>query len=52
MDCGWFDDDTAVLDEFLNVRARVGVPNFSLLAWVEPDFAFSNASNAGGKAFL
>jgi len=52
VDCGWFDDNTAVLDEFLYVGARVGIPDLCLLSRVKPDFAFSNASNAGGEAFL
>ena len=52
MDCGWFDDDTAVLDEFLDMGARVSIPNLCLLGRVKPDLALSNARNAGGEAFL
>jgi len=49
---GGFDDHTAILDKFLDVCARVGVADFSLLSGIEPDFAFANAGDAGGEAFL
>ena len=52
MDGGGLDDDTAVLDEFLDVRARVGVADLSLLVGVEPDFSLADASDGCGKALL
>jgi hypothetical protein len=52
VDGSWFDDNAAILDEFLYVRAGVGIADFSLLGGVEPDFALANASNARGEAFL
>lgn len=52
MDGGGLDNYAAVLDEFLDVRAGVGVPNLGLLIWVEPDFALANAGDRGGEALL
>lgn len=52
MDSGRLDDNSTVLDEFLNVCAGVGVANLSLLGRVEPDFALANTRNAGCKALL
>ena len=52
MNSSWFYNDATVFDEFLDMGARVGVPDLGLFGRVKPDFAFSNASNAGGEAFL
>jgi len=52
VDSGGFDDDTAVLDESLDVGTRVGVSDFCLLGRVKPNFALSDACNARGEAFL
>ena len=52
VDGGGFDDDTAILDELLDVRTGVGVSNLGLLSGVEPDFAFAYAGDAGGEALL
>jgi hypothetical protein len=52
VDGGGFDDHTAVLDELLDVCARVGVADLSLLSGIEPDFAFANAGDAGGETLL
>lgn len=49
--CG-FDNHTTILDEFLDVRAGVGIADFSLLSGVKPDFAFANAGDARGEALL
>lgn len=49
---GRLDDDLAILDKFLDVGAGVGVPDFSLLSGVEPDFSFADASYGRGEAFL
>lgn len=46
------DDDAPVLDEFLNMRARVGVSDFSLLGGIKPDLALADASDGGGESFL
>jgi len=45
-------NDTAVFDELLDMCAGVGVPDLGLLSWVEPNFAFTDARDAGGEAFL
>ena len=52
VDSGRLDDDAAIFDEFLDVGAGVGVPDFSLLSGVEPDFSFADASYGRGEAFL
>ena len=52
MDGGGLDDNSAVLDELLYVRAGVGVANLGLLAGVEPDFALTDASDGRREAFL
>jgi len=52
VDGGGFDDDTAVLDELLDVCAGVGVSNLGLLSGVEPDFAFADAGDARGETLL
>jgi len=52
VDGGGFDNDTAILDKLLNVRAGVGVANLSLLSGVKPNFAFANTCNARGEALL
>lgn len=49
---GGLDDHTAILDEFLDMCTRVGVADLSLLSRIEPDFAFADAGDAGGEAFL
>ncbi len=46
------DDDVALFDELLDMRARVGVGNVGLLGWVKPYFALADASHGGGYAFL
>lgn len=45
-------DDTAIFDEFLNVRAGVGIPDLSLLSGVEPDFALANTGDGCGESLL
>jgi hypothetical protein len=52
VDGGGLDDDTAILNEFLDVGAGVGVADFSLFSGVEPNFSFADACDAGGKALL
>lgn len=52
VDGGGFDDDTAVLNEFLDMGAGVGISDLSLLSGVEPDFAFADACDGRGEAFL
>jgi len=49
---GRFDNNATILDEFLDVSTRIGIANFSLFGRIEPDFAFANTSNAGGKSLL
>jgi hypothetical protein len=46
------DDHTAVLDEFLDARARVGAGDFGCLGGVEPDLALADAGDRGGEALL
>lgn len=52
VDGGGLDDHAAVLDELLDVCARVGVANFGLLSGVEPDFALTDARDGGGEPLL
>lgn len=52
VDGSGFDDDTAIFDQFLYMCAGVGIANLGLLSGVEPDFSFSDACDAGGKALL
>jgi hypothetical protein len=47
-----FDNDPTVFDEFLDVRARVGVPDLCLLSRIEPGFALANASDGCGESLL
>ena len=49
---GGFDDHSSILDEFLYVCAGVGVPDFGLLSWVEPDFTLSDACDSCGEPLL
>lgn len=48
--CG-FDDDRTVLDELLNVRAGVCVPDFRLFIGVKPNFALADTFNGCGERF-
>ena len=52
VDGGGLDDNAAVLDELLDVRAGVGVADLRLLVGVEPDFALANAGDGRGEALL
>lgn len=52
VDGGGLDNDAAVLDELLDMSARVRVANLRLLSGIEPDFSFANAGDAGGEALL
>ena len=47
---GGLDDDTTILDEFLDMSTRVGIADFSLVGRVEPDFVFADAGDAGSEA--
>ena len=49
---GGLDDDSTVLDEFLYVRAGVGIPDFRLFIWVKPDFSLANALDGCGEPLL
>ena len=49
---GGLDDDAAVLDELLDVRAGVSVPDLSLLSGVQPYFALADASDRCGEPLL
>ena len=46
------DDNASILDELLDVRARVGVANLRLLSGVEPDFALTDAGDGRGEPLL
>lgn len=52
VDNSGLDNDPTVFDEFLDMRARVSVPDLCLLSRVEPDFALANASDGCGKSLL
>jgi hypothetical protein len=46
------DDDAVVLEELLDVCARVGVADFALLVRVEPNFALANTGDGRGEPLL
>ena len=50
-DCG-LHDDPAILDEFLDMSAGVGVSDFRLFCGVEPYLALADTSDSSGKALL
>ena len=52
VDGGWLDDDASVLDELLDVGARVGIANLRLLNRVKPDFALADAGDGRGEPLL
>ena len=52
MDSGGFDNDSAIFDKFLDVRAGVGIPDFGLFGGVEPDFALADACDSCGEPLL
>lgn len=45
-------DDAAVLDEFLDMRARIGVGDLCLFSGIKPDFAFADTGDGGGEPLL
>ena len=49
---GGLDDDAPVLDQLLDVDARVGIADLGLLSGVEPDYALADACDARGEALL
>ena len=52
VDSGRLDDDASIADEFLDVRARVGVADLGLLLRVQPDFALADARDGRREALL
>jgi hypothetical protein len=46
------DDNAPIFDELLDVRARVGVADLSLLGRVEPDLALADARDGRGEPLL
>ena len=52
VDSGRLDDNSAILDELLDVSARVGVANLSLLGGIEPDFTLADARDGCGEPLL
>lgn len=52
VDNGGLYDDPTIFDEFLYVRAGVGIPDLSLLSGVEPDFALANTGDGSGESLL
>jgi hypothetical protein len=49
---GGLNNDAAVLDELLNVNARVGAADFRLLVRVQPDFALADAGDGRREPLL
>jgi alkyl hydroperoxide reductase subunit AhpF len=47
-----FDDNTAILDELLDMSPRIGIANLGLLCRIEPNFTFTDAGDGGGESFL
>lgn len=52
VDDGGLDDDRTILDQFLDMGTGVGVADLSLVAGVEPDFAFTDAGDGCGEPLL
>ena len=52
VDAGGLADDELILEELLDVCARVGVADLRLLSGVEPDLALADASDGRGEALL
>jgi hypothetical protein len=52
VDGSGLDDNATVLDEFLDMCARVGIANLRLLGGVEPDLALADAGDGRGKPLL
>ena len=52
MDGGGLDDNSAVLDELLYVRARVRVADLCLLSRIQPNFALADACDRRGEPLL
>jgi hypothetical protein len=52
VDDGGLDDDTALFDEFLYMRARVGIGDFCLLGGIKPDFALADTGDGCGEPLL
>ena len=52
VDGGGLDDDTAVLNELLDMSAGVGVADFRLFIGVKPDFSLANALDGCGEPLL
>jgi len=49
---GGLDNDSPILDELLDMRARVCVANFCLFVGVEPDLALADVGDGGGEPLL
>ena len=49
---GGLDDDAALFDEFLHMRARVGVGDLCLLSRIKPDFALADTGDGCSEPLL
>ena len=52
VDDGGLDNDSAILDELLDMGTGVCVSNFCLFIGVEPDLALADAGDGGGEPLL
>ena len=52
MDDSGLDNDSPILDEFLDMRTRVCVANFWLFVGVKPDLTLADIGDGGGEPLL
>ena len=52
VDDGRLDNDSPILDEFLDMRTRVCVSDFWLFAGIEPDLTLADRGDRGGEPLL
>jgi hypothetical protein len=52
VDNGGLDDDSTIFNQFSNICARVGISNFVLLGWIQPNLALAYAGDGRGETLL
>jgi hypothetical protein len=52
VDSGGLDNHSTIFDEFLDMRAGVGVADFGLFGGVKPDFTLADACDSCGEPLL
>lgn len=49
---GGLDDDSTIFDQFSDICARVGISNFVLFGWIQPNLTLAYASYGRGETLL